>query len=86
MIHRKLQLESDKSTSQVLLIQSINDYNKLIDEYFEGCAIQHQTYRSIEKDRREVFKDTNMKLQVFHVSIVKNIEYNLKKLNQVSYS
>ncbi|CAK60458.1 unnamed protein product (macronuclear) [Paramecium tetraurelia] len=75
-------LEQEKQQNNIFLRQAITDYNQTISEYFEGCAQQEQIVIQLDKQRRTVFNDIQMKLQVFHISTIKNVEYALKKMNQ----
>ncbi|KAM3132149.1 hypothetical protein pb186bvf_015744 [Paramecium bursaria] len=80
----KDKIDNEKFQTEVFLKQALNSYNEQIDDYFESCARQVMTYKQIEKERRLLIKDTIMKLQVFHISVLKNIEYSVQKLNNIA--
>ncbi|CAD8046051.1 unnamed protein product [Paramecium sonneborni] len=68
--------------SETNLKQFILYYNQYLDTYFQDIAYIQDIFLNIEIDRRKLIQDAGMKLFMYEVSLIRNLQYDISGITQ----
>ncbi|CAD8140211.1 unnamed protein product [Paramecium octaurelia] len=68
--------------SETNLKQFILYYNQYLDTYFQDIAYIQDIFLNIEIDRRKLVQDAGMKLFMYEISLIRNLQYDISGITQ----
>ncbi|CAD8146160.1 unnamed protein product [Paramecium pentaurelia] len=68
--------------SETNLKQFILYYNQYLDTYFQDIAYIQDIFLNIEIDRRKLVQDAGMKLFMYQISLIRNLQYDISGITQ----
>lgn len=79
---RVTQYQVEREGERVKLQDLIAQYNNFITGYLSENDLLTELQVSMSQQRKQAIKDVFMMFQIYHVSYIKNIEYDLKAITQ----